>query len=177
MILLFRPLALALPVALALVLFAYPQMGMSETTQTFDLSGSVVVTRVSDGDSLRSGKLKIRLFGIDAPEIKQQCKDANGNGWPCGKAAQQALQKIVDSADALTCKLHDVDRYGRLIMQCFAGDTDIGATLVGNGLALAYRDYSTAYVGAETNAANAKLGIWRGSFMPPWEWRREWRRQ
>ncbi len=169
----FRPLKLALPLALALFLFAFPQMGMSETKQFFDLSGSVVVTRVSDGDSLRSGKLKIRLFGIDAPEIKQQCKDARGDDWPCGKAAKQALQNIVDSADALNCKLHDVDRYGRLIMQCFAGDTDIGAALVGNGHALAYRDYSTAYVSAETSAANAKLGIWRGSFMPPWEWRRQ----
>ena len=33
----------------------------------FSLSGQIEVTRVSDGDSLRSGKLKIRLFGIDAP--------------------------------------------------------------------------------------------------------------
>ena len=42
---------------------------------SYDLSGRVQITKVSDGDSLRSGTLRIRLFGIDAPELKQECKD------------------------------------------------------------------------------------------------------
>ena len=48
---------------------------------SYDLSGRVQITKVSDGDSLRSGTLRIRLFGIDAPELNQECKDQNGGIW------------------------------------------------------------------------------------------------
>ncbi len=44
--------------------------------------------------------------------------------------------------------------------------------MVGNGLALAYRRYSVAYVPHEDAARLAKAGMWRGEFVPPWEWRR-----
>ena len=50
---------------------------------SYDLSGRVHITKVSDGDSLRSGTLRIRLFGIDAPELKQQCANQNGLGLWC----------------------------------------------------------------------------------------------
>ena len=162
----------------ALACFAVFMAGVSFQPRTayaasYDLSGRVNITKVSDGDSLRSGNLRIRLFGIDAPELKQKCADQNGVLWDCGVAAQRQLNGLIGANKDLQCSLRDVDQYGRLIMQCFAGDTDIGAALVGNGHALAYRDYSTAYVSAETSAANAKLGIWSGSFMPPWEWRQQ----
>lgn len=58
-------------------------------------------------------------------------------------------------------------------MQCFAGDIDIGAALVEQGLALAYRDYSKAYIPHEQTAAKQKRGIWNGEFVKPWEWRRK----
>lgn len=44
--------------------------------------------------------------------------------------------------------------------------------MVHSGWALAYRRYSTAYVGAEGSARYAKRGIWRGKFTAPWDWRR-----
>ena len=53
----------------------------------------------------------------------------------------------------------------------FAGE-DLGAWLVGNGLALAQRRYSTAYVPHEGRARLAKAGMWQGAFVPPWDWRR-----
>ncbi len=139
----------------------------------FSLSGQVEVTRVTDGDSLRSGKLKIRLFGIDAPEIKQQCKTDDGSSWACGIAARDAMRELAGSAPQLNCHLRDVDRYGRLVMQCFANDRDIAAALVDKGLALAYRNYSTAYVKNEASAEAAGRGMWQGDFNPPWEWRQK----
>ena len=45
------------------------------------------------------------------------------------------------------------------------------AWLVSNGWALAYRRYSTDYVAADEVAKSAKLGLWRGEFVKPWEWR------
>jgi endonuclease YncB( thermonuclease family) len=139
--------------------------------QPFSIQGELSVTRVSDGDSLRSGRLKIRLHGIDAPELKQTCTDSTGATWPCGRAARDAVSEITKAAP-LRCVLIDVDRYGRLIMRCFAGGTDIAEHLVENGLALAYRRYSTDYVAAETIARDRGRGVWAGTFEAPWDWRR-----
>jgi len=140
-------------------------------TQAFSLSGAVTVTKISDGDSLRSGRLKIRLHGIDAPELKQTCQGADGDDWPCGEASRAALAGMVDRP--LQCELRDVDRYGRLIMRCLAGETDIAEQLVSQGLALAYRRYSQDYVTAEQDAARAGRGMWQGRFEAPWDWRRQ----
>ena len=140
---------------------------------SYALSGRVSITQVSDGDSLRSGDLRIRLFGIDAPELKQQCTDQNGILWSCGVAALKQLNALISKNKDLQCSLRDVDRYGRLVMQCFSGSTDIGAAMVRSGHALAYRDFSDLYVAEEKQAKKAHIGIWRGTFSPPWEWRRQ----
>ena len=142
-------------------------------TTSYDLSGPVTVTNVSDGDSLRSGKLRIRIFGIDAPELKQQCQDQNGSAWACGLAARQQLENLLDADKLLHCELRDVDRYGRLVMQCFRGTVDIGAAMVRSGHALAYRSFSQLYVADEKHASSARNGVWQGSFQPPWEWRHQ----
>ena len=139
----------------------------------YDLSGRVQITKVSDGDSLRSGTLQIRLFGIDAPELNQECKDQNGEIWGCGIAAHRQLVTLIGTKKELQCSLRDVDRYGRLIMQCFTGSTDIGAAMVQSGHALAYRHFSNLYIAEEEQAKTALEGVWRGTFSPPWEWRRQ----
>ena len=142
-------------------------------TATYDLSGYVNITKVSDGDSLRSGDLRIRIFGIDAPELKQQCTDQDGVLWGCGAAAQHQLTELIKENKELQCNLRDVDRFGRLIMQCFIGSIDIGAAMVQSGHALAYRHFSNLYIADEEQAKTARKGIWRGTFSPPWEWRRQ----
>ena len=140
---------------------------------SFNLSGRVQITKVSDGDSLRSGTLQIRLFGIDAPELNQECKDQNGRIWGCGIAAHRHLVTLIGTKKELQCNLRDVDRYGRLIMQCFNGSTDIGAAMVQSGHALAYRHFSDLYRAEEEQAKTALKGVWRGTFSPPWQWRRQ----
>ena len=121
---------------------------------------------------MRSGELRIRLFGVDAPEIKQQCTKADGTKWHCGIKAQKMLNQLVDSAPKLSCELKAVDRYARLVMRCFAGKTDVAAALVRAGLALAYRQYSALYSKDEHAAKITKAGMWNGSFTQPWKWRR-----
>ena len=160
-------------VCFALVLAGVSFLPRTTYSASYDLSGRVHITKVSDGDSLRSGNLRIRLFGIDAPELKQQCADQNGVLWGCGVAAQRQLNGLIDTNKDLQCSLRDVDRYGRLIMQCFNGATDIGAAMVRSGHALAYRHFSDLYIAEEEQAKTALKGIWRGAFSPPWEWRRQ----
>jgi endonuclease YncB( thermonuclease family) len=59
-----------------------------------------------------------------------------------------------------------------MVANCIPDGQDIGAWLVENGWALAYRRFSTAYVRQEQAAESAGRGIWRGEFVPPWDWRK-----
>ena len=87
--------------------------------------------------------------------------------------SRSLLKDIIKGTPELHCSLVDVDRYGRLIMRCLAGDTDIGEALVEQGLAMAYRRYSQDYVTAERDARQAKRGLWQGRFDAPWDWRKK----
>jgi len=160
-----------LPICLVLLSLAWPLAGPAADDAPFRLGGEVIVTKISDGDSLRSGKLKIRLHGIDAPELKQQCRTEAGQNWACGVAARDALATMV--AAPLHCELRDVDRYGRLVMRCLAAGRDVAEELVSQGLALAYRRYSNDYVAAEGRASAEARGMWQGVFEAPWDWRRD----
>ena len=97
----------------------------------------------------------------------------DGRQWDCGVAAKKALKQLVESVPQISCDLMDVDRYSRLVMRCYAGEKVVAATLVREGLALAYRQYSTLYSKDENAAKITKVGMWSGSFTKPWKWRRD----
>ena len=167
---LFTKFSTVLLIGLSTIVFT-PTVAADDRNKPFSISGNLKITHISDGDSLRSGKLRIRLFGVDAPEKKQQCTAADGRQWDCGIEAQKALRQLVKSVPRLSCNLMDVDRYARLVMRCYAGKTDVAAALVRAGLALAYRQYSTFYSKDENAAKIAKAGMWDGWFTKPWNWR------
>lgn len=139
-------------------------------TQT--ITGPVAVI---DGDTLKMGTRRIRLFGIDAPESRQTCQTARGTDWWCGTEASKAMRAIVEGKH-VTCHQQDIDRYNRMVAICEADGRDIGGVLVEQGLAIAYRYFSQRYVPAETSAKRARRGIWSGSFIDPYDWRRAQRR-
>ncbi len=127
--------------------------------------------RVIDGDTLEVTGQRIRLYGIDAPELAQTCWDQNGE-YPCGRIARAAALDLIAGEDTVTCETRGKDRYGRWLAVCFAGGFSINRNMVYTGWALAYRRYSTDYVDTEEGAKSAKRGLWRGKFVAPWEWRR-----
>jgi len=129
-------------------------------------------SRVIDGDTLELDGARVRLHGIDAPEARQTCT-RDGVEWLCGQEASKALREYLREEPVLTCERVDTDRYGRIVAKCFTNDgIDIGKWMVSNGWALAYRRYSTQYVSAETEAKGKGYGLWSGTFIQPWEWRR-----
>jgi len=131
------------------------------------LSGSASVI---DGDTLVVAGERIRLHGIDAPELDQTFW-YRGQQLACGTMALAALQVLTAGVE-LTCRIVEYDIYGRLIGKCFAPNgVDIGQRLVLAGWALAYRHFSLDYVDAEDEARQAERGLWGGSFMMPWKWR------
>lgn len=91
---------------------------------------------------------------------------------PGSFAAHVALDEFIGES-AVQCRERDVDRYGRTVADCSVRGEDIEMWLVRSGYAMAYRKYSSAYIGAEQEAKNAKRGIWQGFTQPPWDWRRE----
>jgi len=135
-----------------------------------DVSG---VATVTDGDTLRIGEARIRLFGIDAPEGKQSCQ-RDGVAWLCGQEAGAYLRKLL-KGEPVACAERNRDRYGRIVAICKLADgRDIGAEMVGAGFALAYRQYGgRLYDVPEDEAKTLKRGLWAGEFVPPWEWRRK----
>ena len=126
------------------------------------------VARVLDGDTIEVGSDRVRLWGVDAPEGRQTCLDGSRR-WPCGRRAAQALAGRIDGR-SVTCEERDHD--GRIIAVCGHGGRDVNAWLVREGWALAYRRYTRAYAAEESAAKAAKRGLWRGEFIPPWDWRR-----
>ena len=122
--------------------------------------------RVSDGDSFHLGADRIRLLGLDAPEMNQYCTTADGRDWPCGRQARDRMAALLAAGPA-ACHAEDVDQYQRLLATCRVGDDDLGAIMVGEGLAIA----SGRYRAEEAAAREQGLGIWSGDFDAPRQWR------
>ena len=125
---------------------------------------------VSDGDGFMVAGLRVRLQGIDAPEIFQNCLDEKGREWPCGKRARRRLFELLRGRE-IEVHVHSVDRYGRLLATCYAGGRNVNETLVREGLAVTY--YSDCYEEVQREARKARRGIWRGQFQHPAVWRRQ----
>lgn len=124
---------------------------------------------VLDGDTLRIEGRVIRLYGIDAAEAAQTCR-IGAIEYPCGAMASAKLATLT-LGHTVRCEGRDANREGDLLAVCFVGKTELNAALVEAGWALAYRRESEAYAAAEEHAKKAQKGLWRGGFVPPWEWR------
>ncbi len=153
-----------LAIALGLIWSWVERLGVTETCQ---------VVWVADGDTLtlrcgirsdRSRRIKVRLFGIDAPELAQE---------PWGRRARDRLKALAQGM--VTLETMDRDSYGRIVGKVYKDGQDLGLILVREGYAAVYRRYNDdpAYLEAEAEARRARLGIWSrpGDQQRPWKWR------
>jgi len=131
------------------------------------ISGEVVVL---DGDSIEVGGVVVRLHGVDAPEMDQTGWNGSGEDYPCGARVSQALGRVL-SGRPVSCRVVDVDRYGRPVAKCALGARDLGQMLVRAGGAVAYTRYARDYEEDEALARGRCRGIWSGHVDPPEAWR------
>jgi endonuclease YncB( thermonuclease family) len=124
---------------------------------------------VIDGDTLASNGERLRLVGIDAPEIAQVCRDETGAGWRCGLAARTALSRLIAEDGQVRCHGSARDRYHRRLVECVRGEDSLNGQMVFLGFAVA----SGGYTQEEAQARRARRGIWAGEFDMPRQWRRE----
>lgn len=170
-----RSLLILLIIALAAAVHVvkHPELRTARIARTGAAPQSLIVGRahVVDGDTLEVAGERIRLEGIDAPEIEQSCADPAGRRWSCGRAAARELRAHL-AGRRLTCAADGTDRYRRVLATCALPDgSELNAWLVQQGWALAY-GYAASYRAEEAEAQAARRGIWSGRFLPPWEWRR-----
>ena len=142
-----------------------------------ELTGRVV--GVHDGDTvtlLSAGKVthKIRLSGIDAPEL----------GQAFGRRSKENLSKWAFSR-SVTVDWSKKDRYGRIVGKLLVDGRDVNLEQVKVGLAWWYRAYANEqspedqgrYEQGEKSAQDSRKGLWGDpSPVPPWEWRRSRRK-
>ena len=116
---------------LALLILSLPAQPGTVTSET---TWSGVVTYVVDGDTVHvrpvdGGVLhKIRILGMDAPEI---CQTG-------GAAAKRALQERVLKR-SVTVRLQGIDVYGRDLATIYLSREDVGEWMVRRGHAWSYR--------------------------------------
>ena len=121
----------------------------------------------------RSAGHRIRLFGIDAPEGTQDCRDSAG---PRLRLRQRRARRA-DRRDRRPRRVVHAGRrqsYDRAVALCSADGRDLSEWMVRSGHALELRRISHGrYSDAEREARSARRGLWAGSFERPAEWRRE----
>ena len=121
---------------------------------------------IIDGDSLALSGVRIRLKGIDAPEIGQICNGKIG-AFECGRQARAFLRMLV-GASQISCEGWQYDKYQRLLAECKAGLKSLNREMALSGWAIAYGGYAAE----EAAARKAKAGLWAGTFDRPQDWRK-----
>lgn len=108
--------------------------------------------RIVDGDTLVVGDQRVRLKGIDAFEVKQECRNSHGESYLCGIRARQEITNLVNGRQ-VSCIGKAKDIYGRTVATCtLPSGEDIALRMVENGWALAYRQYGKEYIQPEVEA-------------------------
>jgi micrococcal nuclease len=130
--------------------------------------------KVLDGDTLRIRSIKglpgakaqriwrgqkVRLIGIDAPEIAQE---------PFGDASKRHLNNLIGEQEAQVCckkGIDSIDQYGRILAYCWAGETFLNAKMIRDGQALSYfigdknSQYKNLFMALEEESEQKELGI------------------
>lgn len=136
-----------------------------------------VVRAVYDGDTLllatrEQSRLKVRMYGIDAPETAKPGIQAQ----PFGAVSRRTLMYKVLGRQ-VSAEIMDIDQYHRTVAVIRYGNRDINREMVAEGLAWAYRQYlhgpyASAYIDAEAAARSRHKGLWsEANPLPPWEFR------
>jgi len=133
-----------------------------------DLAGAA---RIVDGDTLEVAGQRVRLFGVDAPELDQVCQRA-GHDYHCGKVARAALWDLVGAAN-VSCQPQGATpaQDGVVLATCSAGAVSLNEGIIRAGWALADPQAADRYLAIQADAEQARRGLWRGEFEPPWQWR------
>lgn len=132
-----------------------------------DVTGKALVI---DADTIEVDGKVFDLWGIDSLEKDQTCLVA-GKTWNCGREALNVFKRLADGRP-VTCKPQLVKGAGGNFAECRVGGLDLSREMVRLGYAFAYTRFTQKYIAAQVDARDAKIGMFRGQTLFPWEWRR-----
>lgn len=132
-------------------------------------SENVRVTNVHDGDTFKGitangSTIKVRLEGIDAPELLQEH----------GPQSQRLLSSQILNR-TVTVVVKGKDKYRRCLGQVFLGTVDINQWLIAQGAAWFYVKGRKipAYIESQAKAESANKGLWKNhNAIAPWTYRK-----
>ncbi len=156
-------------VFVVLVASAGPRPGLAQ-----EIAGR---PQVIDAGTLDFSGRRVRLHGIDAPDMTQTCRltgQAAGQSWTCGRDARWAAINRIHP-HWVSCDARGRDPQGTELAVCYLagfGQHELNVWLVAQGWALAAPASPPAYAVAQAAAEAAGRGLWRGDFVPPGAWRR-----
>jgi len=148
-------------ILLAALIFLYVGTGQAAPIRTV----TATITKITDGDTVQATtvegtKLKVRLYGIDAPETPK----GKVPGEPFGGDSKNYLATLV-SQKTVRVEIRDIDRYRRMVAILWLGDRNVNQEMINAGMAEAYREYlkspyRTPFLQAEQAAKAQGKGIW-----------------
>lgn len=147
-----------------------PGQGIPYSRPQSKMTLSARVVEVYDGDTITvlsgNNKFRVRLFGIDAPEVLQD------HGLP----ARDLLRKLT-LGQTVSVEILNVDQYGRAVAMIRKDLLDINTEMIRSGAAWHYKQYAageTGFADAQEEAKKAGAGLWQKSDpVPPWEYRKK----
>ena len=126
---------------------------------------TATITKISDGDTVQAitpegTKLKVRLYGIDAPETQK----GNKPGEPFGNASKDYLASLI-SQRSVRVEIRDIDRYRRMVAILWLAERNVNQEMIAAGMAEAYveylkKPYRAPFIQAEQEAKAQGRGVW-----------------
>ncbi len=150
--------------SMAVLLVAFPAHA-----QETEIRGT---PEVIDADILKFGTQRVILWGIDSPEKRQTCRQADA-AWNCYDVAFRKLQLLAGRGEVVCRYQGDPDPFGRYFGICESGGEDLNAEMIRAGVALAFEEETDAYLGQMAEAIGAGVGLWQPGveFEEPWVFR------
>ena len=124
--------------------------------------------RVSDGDTItimyNGEKVRVRLYGIDAPE----------KGQDFSKKASSFVYDLCQNKQ-VRVEVKGTDQYKRVLGVVYAGSVNVNEELLKNGLAWRYKyNKDKHYLELQNQAKSKKLGLWSDKNpIDPWQYRKD----
>lgn len=151
---------------ICIVLTILGLLGLSNSNAVQD--ANCICTKVYDGDTItieqNGKKSRVRLWGIDAPELNQLY----------GKESCEQLKKLVLNKEIEVREVAK-DRYGRSVCKVYRQNVCVNTSMVYTGHAWWYEQYAKDFElrSNQENARKAKRGLWYyPNPVPPWEYRK-----
>lgn len=117
---------------------------------------------VVDGDTFFLNGLKIRLYGIDSPELRT----------PFATQSKNKLKELITNGK-ITYKIITIDKYNRYVCKVYCAGKDVSYEMIRTGYAFCYHRYCNelSYKEAEIYARKKKLGVWKCNIINPEKYR------